>query len=56
MGAPVNLFNRKTISRHVRVEPLPQDHLALLDAWADMIRTRRVHDHKETAVHGALTI
>lgn len=51
----MNLFNRKTILRHVRVEPLPQDHLALLDAWADMIRTRRVYALKETALHGSFT-
>ena len=55
MGAPVNLFNRVTISPHMRVAPLPQDHLALLDARAYMIRTRRMLYHKETALHGAVT-
>ena len=55
MGAPVNLLNRVTISPHMRVAPLPQDHLALLDARADMIRTRRMLYHKETALHGAVT-
>ena len=55
MGAPVNLLNRVTISPHMRVAPLPQDHLALLDARADMIRTRRMLYHKETALLGAVT-
>jgi len=48
----MNLFNRKTLKRHIKPEPIPADHLAALDAWADMIRSGRVYALKETALHG----
>jgi hypothetical protein len=48
----MNLFNRKTLKRHIKPAPVPADHLAALDAWADMIRSGRVYALKETALHG----
>lgn len=48
----MNLFNRKTLNRHIKPAPIPADHLAALDAWADMIRSGRVYALKETALHG----
>jgi len=48
----MNLFNRKTLKRHIKSSPVPADHLAALDAWADMIRSGRVYALKETALHG----
>ena len=48
----MNLFNRKTLKRHIKPAPVPNDHLAALDAWADMIRSGRVYALKETALHG----
>jgi len=48
----MNLFNRKTLKRHIKPTPVPADHLAALDAWADMIRSGRVYALKETALHG----
>ena len=48
----MHLFNRKTLKRHIKPAPLPADHLAALDAWADMIRSDRVLSLKETALHG----
>lgn len=48
----MNLFNRKTLKRHIKPASIPADHLAALDAWADMIRSGRVYALKETALHG----
>ena len=48
----MNLFNRKTLKRHIKSAPIPTDHLAALDAWAEMIRSGRVYALKETALHG----
>lgn len=48
----MNLFNRKTLKRHIKPTPIPSDHLAALDAWGDMIRSGRVYTLKETALHG----
>lgn len=48
----MNLFNRKTLKRHINPAPIPADHLAALDAWAEMIRSGRVYALKETALHG----
>jgi len=48
----MNLFNRKTLNRHIKPAPLPSDHLAALEAWAEMIRSGRIHGLKETALHG----
>lgn len=48
----MNLFNRKTLKRHIKPAPIPADHLAALDAWAKMIRSGRVYALKETALHG----
>lgn len=48
----MNLFNRKTLKRHIKPAPIPANHLAALDAWAEMIRSGRVYALKETALHG----
>lgn len=48
----MNLFNQKTLKRHIKPVPIPADHLTALDAWADMIRSGRVYALKETALHG----
>ena len=48
----MNLFNRKTLNRHINSAPIPADHLAALDAWAEMIRSGRIYALKETALHG----
>jgi hypothetical protein len=48
----MNLFNRKTLKRHMKPAPIPAYHLASLDAWADMIRSGRIYALKETALHG----
>lgn len=48
----MNLFNRKTLKQHIKPAPIPADHLAALDAWAEMIRSGRVYALKETALHG----
>lgn len=48
----MNLFNRKTLNRHIKPATVPADHLVVLDAWADMIRSGRVDALKETALQG----
>lgn len=48
------LFNRKTLARHLKPAPLPAGHLAILAAWADMIRSGKAHAPKETALYGEL--
>jgi N-6 DNA Methylase/TaqI-like C-terminal specificity domain len=48
----MNLFNRKTLKRHIKPAAVPADHLAALNAWAEMIRSGRVYALKETALHG----
>lgn len=50
----MNLFNRKTLKRHIKPVPISVDHLAALDSWADMIRSGRVYALKEIALHGEL--
>ena len=51
----MNLFNRKTLERHVRASPLPADHLAALQGWSELIASGRIHGLKETALHGQFT-
>jgi hypothetical protein len=48
----VNLFNLKTLNRHIKPSALPADHLIILEAWADLIRSGRVYTLKEIALHG----
>lgn len=50
----MNLFNHKTLKRHMKPAPIPADHLAALDAWTDLIRSGRVYALKEIAMHGQL--
>lgn len=48
----MNLFNKKTLARHVDPKPLPDDHEGILSAWAKMIRNGSVYTQKEVALHG----
>lgn len=48
----MNLFNAKTLTRHIRVEPVPAVHLTILEAWSELIRSGRIHTLKETSLHG----
>lgn len=48
----MNLFNRKTLKRHIKSDPIPSDHLAALEAWAELISSGRIERLKETALHG----
>ena len=48
----MNLFNRKTLKRHIKADPIPSDHLATLEAWAELISSGRIERLKETALHG----
>ncbi|WP_421863019.1 Eco57I restriction-modification methylase domain-containing protein [Parvibaculum sp.] len=51
----MNLFNRKTLKRHLKPGSVPADHAAALKAWAELIESERVYDLKETALHGEFT-
>ena len=51
----MNLFNKKTIARHLKPETVPTDHQEALTAWSDMIRDGRIYSLKETALHGQFT-
>ncbi len=48
----MNLFNRKTLGRHIKPVSIPSDHLVVLEGWAEMIRSGRIYALKETALHG----
>ncbi|MEP5762930.1 MAG: hypothetical protein ABJ327_27130 [Litoreibacter sp.] len=48
----MNLFNRKTLKRHIKADPISSDHLAALEAWAELISSGRIERLKETALHG----
>lgn len=48
----MNLFNRKTLKRHIKADPIPPDHRAALEAWAELISSGRIERLKETALHG----
>ena len=47
----MNLFNRKTLKRHIKADPIPSDHLAALEAWAELISSGRIERLKETALY-----
>lgn len=48
----MNLFNHK-VFKHVteNAPPIPADHAAILNAWADSIRNKSIDRQKETALH-----
>ncbi|UWF66296.1 MULTISPECIES: Eco57I restriction-modification methylase domain-containing protein [unclassified Brucella] len=48
----MHLFNRKTLRRYIKVDPIPSDHRATLEAWAELINSGRIERLKETALHG----
>ncbi len=50
------LFNRKTLSRNIQPATIPTDHLATLEAWAEMIRSGRVHTPLETTLQGEVIV
>lgn len=52
----MNLFNRKTLKRHIKPAAVPADHLAALDQWSDVVRSGRVYALKQTALHGELIV
>lgn len=48
----MHLFNPKTISRHLASVPAaPSTHAEHLGEWAEMIKSGRIEDIKETALH-----
>lgn len=51
----MNLFNRKTLKRHIQPEQVPANHSAILSDWAEMISSGRIYGLKETALHGQFT-
>ncbi|MDX5367395.1 MAG: N-6 DNA methylase [Alphaproteobacteria bacterium] len=51
----MNLFNRKTLKRHLHRIPENADHNATLEAWADLIASQRIFGLKETALRGDFT-
>lgn len=49
----MNLFNPKTLARHIRTpRGLPAGHLEILQNWTDLIQSGRIKGYKETALHG----
>lgn len=38
----MNLFNRKTLKRHIKADPIPSDHLAAVEYWAKSISSGRM--------------
>lgn len=51
----MNLFNRKTLKRHLQRKPVPANHATALEAWADLVATDRIYSLKETALRGDFT-
>jgi len=50
----MKLFNLKTINRHIGdPDPIPEAHRNLLAAWSELVRSGRIFNEKETALHGA---
>lgn len=37
------LFKHKTLKPYIKPTTIPADHFAVLEAWADMIRSGRVY-------------
>jgi len=52
----MNILNRKTLKRNIKSAPIPTAYLAVLDTWADMLRSSRVCALKETTLHGELIV
>lgn len=48
----MNLFNQKTLDRQIKgTLTIPPDHLSLLEAWAELIKTKRIYSFKEISLH-----
>ncbi|WP_350333463.1 Eco57I restriction-modification methylase domain-containing protein [Coralliovum pocilloporae] len=51
--AQATLFNPKTLKKYTeRFEACPDHHREILENWAELIRSARIKDYKETALHG----
>lgn len=48
----MKLFNKKTLTRHIKADPIPSAHLVALKAWRELISSGRISRLKETALHG----
>ena len=48
----MSLFNPRTLARHIRVEPLPEDHRQILEAWSELITSTRILTLGETPLQG----
>lgn len=48
----MNLFNRKTLARHLKVAVIPADHSVKLKDWAELVQSKRINSLKEIALHG----
>ncbi|MFI8750081.1 Eco57I restriction-modification methylase domain-containing protein [Vreelandella lionensis] len=51
----MNLFNRKTLQRHLSPATIPASHLEALEGWKDLILSKRIRRIKETSLHGQFT-
>ena len=48
----MNLFNPKTLARHLHAAQIPPEHLMNLKEWGDLISSRNIYGLKETALQG----
>ncbi|KAB0568800.1 Eco57I restriction-modification methylase domain-containing protein [Brucella pituitosa] len=48
----MHLFNRKTLKRYIKSDPIPSLHLAALNDWANLVISGRIEHLKETSLHG----
>lgn len=48
----MSLFNPRTLARHTRVEPLPEDHRQILEACSELITSTRILTLGETPLQG----
>lgn len=51
----MNLFNRKTIRRHIGSPTIDPEHAHTLSEWADLITSGRIETLKEVSLHGQFT-
>ncbi len=50
----MSLFNKKYLNKQIgeHPQPIPEDHLEVLESWANSIHDRSIETQKETALHG----
>ena len=46
----MSLFISKVINRNLDIKPIPPVHLEILQSWQEMITSKNMAKHKETAV------